>query len=214
MTDAAVGPAAGSPAYWDQRYATAGETGVSWFEENPSTSLELIGRVADHHASVVDVGGGAGRLVDQLLLRGYRDVTVVAVSQRLRMAARPHLRCLARPGGISLPHRPGAAAGLLAPRPGERPTRRARRHRDIRGRWAGHVLGTSGGSLHGGRTADGHGRRVQASGRPTGAAHHPDRRAAALPVAAGRAHLRLDAPRRSYSSPCTTTRSSKASPSP
>lgn len=81
-------PALGSAAYWDHRYATIGDTAVSWFQESPEISLELIHAVADTHASVVDVGGGASRLVDRLLEQGHRDVTVVDLSQEALNGAR------------------------------------------------------------------------------------------------------------------------------
>lgn len=80
-------PAPGSDAYWDHRYATIGETQVSWFEDTPKVSLSLIERISDNSASVVDVGGGASRLVDALLERGYRDLTVVDLSQEALSAA-------------------------------------------------------------------------------------------------------------------------------
>jgi SAM-dependent methyltransferase len=73
--------APGTAEYWDQRYAAVGDTDVSWFQAEPVISLELIGRVAGPTASVVDVGGGASRLVDHLLELGFRDVTVVDLSQ-------------------------------------------------------------------------------------------------------------------------------------
>lgn len=84
---AAAEPVPGSDAYWDHRYASIGDTQVSWFEETPRTSLELIERVSDSSAGVVDVGGGASRLVDALLGRGYRDLTVVDLSQEALSAA-------------------------------------------------------------------------------------------------------------------------------
>jgi 2-polyprenyl-3-methyl-5-hydroxy-6-metoxy-1,4-benzoquinol methylase len=87
MTDPEAEPTSGSAAYWDHRYATIGDTNVSWFQDTPETSLALIGQVADHHASVVDVGGGASRLVDRLLAAGCRDVTVVDLSQQALNAA-------------------------------------------------------------------------------------------------------------------------------
>jgi SAM-dependent methyltransferase len=59
---------------------TIGDTEVSWFQATPTASLELIAAVSDPSASVVDVGGGASRLVDALLAAGYRDVTVVDLS--------------------------------------------------------------------------------------------------------------------------------------
>ena len=70
---------ADAAAHWDGRYA-AGVESVSWFQADPAASLELIGEYADPSCSVVDVGGGASRLVDALLGLGYRDLTVVDVS--------------------------------------------------------------------------------------------------------------------------------------
>lgn len=74
--------------YWDGRYADIGDTQVSWFQETPETSLMLVTRASEPHDSVVDVGGGASRLVDHLLERGYHDVTVVDLSQQALTAAR------------------------------------------------------------------------------------------------------------------------------
>ena len=74
--------------HWDDRYATVGATAVSWFQDDPAISLELIGSVAGPTASVVDVGGGASVLVDRLLDRGHRDLTVVDLSQQALAAAR------------------------------------------------------------------------------------------------------------------------------
>lgn len=67
--------------HWDGRYRDVGDTQVSWFQERPERSLSLIAEVSTPHDSVVDVGGGASRLVDLLLDRGYHDVTVVDLSQ-------------------------------------------------------------------------------------------------------------------------------------
>lgn len=75
-------------AHWDDRYDRVGETSVSWFQEDPRTSLDLIERVADIQASIVDVGGGASRLVDRLLERGHRDLTVVDLSRHALNLAR------------------------------------------------------------------------------------------------------------------------------
>lgn len=74
--------------YWDDRYAVIGDTNVSWFQATPETSLNLVEQVSEPRASVVDVGGGASRLVDHLLERGYHDVTVVDLSQQALSAAR------------------------------------------------------------------------------------------------------------------------------
>lgn len=67
--------------HWDKAYRAKGEGGVSWFEESPAISLDLIhatGVTAD--ASIIDIGGGASRLVDALLEEGFGAVTVFDLS--------------------------------------------------------------------------------------------------------------------------------------
>lgn len=71
----------GGPGHWDAAYRAKGETKLSWFQETPSRSLALIERAAsDRHAPILDVGGGASRLVDLLIARGYRDLSVLDIS--------------------------------------------------------------------------------------------------------------------------------------
>jgi len=67
--------------HWDNVYATKGEAEVSWFQGSPAISLEMI-RAAnpDHGADIIDIGGGASRLVDALLQDGYRNLTVLDLS--------------------------------------------------------------------------------------------------------------------------------------
>jgi SAM-dependent methyltransferase len=67
--------------HWNEVYATTGAERVSWFQPDPTVSLELIdGLHLDRRQPVIDVGGGASTLVDRLLERGYVDVTVLDVS--------------------------------------------------------------------------------------------------------------------------------------
>lgn len=55
-------------AHWQAVYATKSENEVSWFEENPDHSLDLISRAkAGLNTRIVDVGCGASRLVDVLV---------------------------------------------------------------------------------------------------------------------------------------------------
>ena len=55
---------------------------VSWYRTHLETSLALIERaVGAGSASIIDVGGGESTLVDDLLLRGYKNITVLDVSQ-------------------------------------------------------------------------------------------------------------------------------------
>ena len=67
--------------HWDERFATTPESDLSWFQEHPAMSLELIGTAVPNNASVIDVGGGESHLVDRLLERGHRDLTVLDISQ-------------------------------------------------------------------------------------------------------------------------------------
>ena len=70
-------------AHWETVYQTKGEHEVSWFEESPTISLELISATGvSTEASIIDIGGGASRLVDALLDEGYRTITVLDISEK------------------------------------------------------------------------------------------------------------------------------------
>jgi SAM-dependent methyltransferase len=77
-------------AHWEDVYASKSEKQVSWFQENPAISLELIKQTrAAPNSAIIDIGGGASRLVDALLHDGYRDITVLDLSaQALEQAKR------------------------------------------------------------------------------------------------------------------------------
>ena len=69
--------------HWENVYATNGEAEVSWFQDNPAISLAMIrAATADHSAGIIDIGGGASRLVDALLHEGYRDLAVLDLSAK------------------------------------------------------------------------------------------------------------------------------------
>ena len=81
-----------SAEHWDGRYESIGEDGVGWFENRPAVSLELLSALGVSASdSIIDVGGGASRLVDHLLAKGHQDVTVLDVSQVAIDAARRRL---------------------------------------------------------------------------------------------------------------------------
>jgi SAM-dependent methyltransferase len=68
--------------HWDRVYQTKRPTEVSWYRPHLDTSLALIEQAAaDRSASVIDVGGGESTLVDDLLARGYADLTLLDLSQ-------------------------------------------------------------------------------------------------------------------------------------
>jgi hypothetical protein len=78
--------------HWATVYRTRTPTGVSWYQANPVRSLELIHRTGVRPtAPVIDVGGGASRLVDHLLADGFSDITVLDVSAAALRQARERL---------------------------------------------------------------------------------------------------------------------------
>lgn len=67
----------GDAAHWESAYAE-GDTTRSWYQEHADHSARLIERLApDRATAVIDVGGGASTLVDDLIDLGYRDLTVL-----------------------------------------------------------------------------------------------------------------------------------------
>jgi SAM-dependent methyltransferase len=68
-------------AHWENVYGTKGENEVSWFQENPAPSLDLIASTGiPLDAEIIDIGGGASRLVDGLIVRGFQHLTVLDLS--------------------------------------------------------------------------------------------------------------------------------------
>jgi SAM-dependent methyltransferase len=69
-------------AHWEKVYSSEAPEAVSWYRLHLETSLGLIERAAPaRSASIIDVGGGESTLVDDLLLREYKNITVLDVSQ-------------------------------------------------------------------------------------------------------------------------------------
>lgn len=67
--------------HWEQVYIAKAETAVSWYQPHSTRSLELIGEaLADRRTSVIDVGGGASTLVDDLVAEGFSDLAVLDIS--------------------------------------------------------------------------------------------------------------------------------------
>ncbi len=77
--------------HWENVYTTKPDDSVSWFEQSPAFSLELIDATGDRKASVIDIGGGASRLVDALVARGSTHVAVVDLSARALRIAKARL---------------------------------------------------------------------------------------------------------------------------
>ncbi|MGT2440953.1 class I SAM-dependent methyltransferase [Bradyrhizobium betae] len=79
-------------AHWQNVYATKAEKEVSWFQEDPSPSLDMIAATGiATEAGIIDVGGGASRLVDHLLDRGFSRLAILDLSATALEATKKRL---------------------------------------------------------------------------------------------------------------------------
>lgn len=78
--------------HWEKVYQTKQPQAVSWFQEHATRSLELIRSIGmPLDASIIDVGGGASTLVDDLLHDGFNQVSVLDLSEGALEVARTRL---------------------------------------------------------------------------------------------------------------------------
>jgi ubiquinone/menaquinone biosynthesis C-methylase UbiE len=81
-----------SKEHWERVYRTKPATDVSWFQEHAEQSLRLIQQTGVPNTGwIIDVGGGASTLVDDLLHEGYGSVTVLDLSAAALSAAKARL---------------------------------------------------------------------------------------------------------------------------
>jgi trans-aconitate methyltransferase len=79
-------------AHWQGIYTSKGEAEVSWFQESPAISLEMIELAgASPATAIIDIGGGASRLADALLDRGFQAVSVLDLSAAALETAKARL---------------------------------------------------------------------------------------------------------------------------
>jgi len=81
--------------HWENVYTIKAEKEVSWFEDSPTISLDLIRSTGVNiGASIIDIGGGASRLVDALMNKGFGAVTVLDLSKKALATAKARLGAL------------------------------------------------------------------------------------------------------------------------
>lgn len=84
--------------HWERIYRTKKASQLSWYRAHLEKSVELIAAAGGRDACIIDVGGGESTLVDDLLERGYRRVSVLDISQRAMEVTRErlaeHARCV------------------------------------------------------------------------------------------------------------------------
>ncbi|MDX1803768.1 MAG: class I SAM-dependent methyltransferase [Alcanivorax sp.] len=81
-----------SKSHWEKVYREKASTDVSWFQEHDALSLSMIDQTGlPTSAAIIDVGAGASTLVDDLLARGFGNITVLDLSTAALQAARARL---------------------------------------------------------------------------------------------------------------------------
>ena len=79
-------------AHWENVYQTKGERDASWFQERPDISVDLIRATGvELSASIIDIGGGASRLVDALIDEGFEKVAVLDLSEKALATSKTRL---------------------------------------------------------------------------------------------------------------------------
>lgn len=78
--------------HWEDVYASKQPEQVSWTQNIPQTSLDLInGFDLPKTASIIDIGGGDSKLVDHLLDQGYENISVLDISAKALEKAKERL---------------------------------------------------------------------------------------------------------------------------
>ena len=81
-----------SKEHWENVYTTKAIDAVSWFQEHAENSLKLIQQTGvPLSAAIIDIGGGASTLVDDLLAKGYSNLSVLDLSAAALNASQTRL---------------------------------------------------------------------------------------------------------------------------
>lgn len=84
--------------HWQRTYETKSEPEVSWHQDSPEPSLGLVTAAAPSPESpIIDIGGGSSHLVDHLVQRGYRNLSVLDLSSAALARAKARLDAKAAP---------------------------------------------------------------------------------------------------------------------
>jgi len=79
--------------HWDKVYTSKAVDEVSWYQENPAISLQLIQQACpDTSQPIIDIGAGASRLADALVENAYRDISLLDISQQALNHTRERLQ--------------------------------------------------------------------------------------------------------------------------
>ena len=78
--------------HWETVYGLKGPDQMSWYRPHLERSLRFIEEARlEREAAIIDVDGGASTLVDDLLARGYVNISVLDISPKAIEAAKARL---------------------------------------------------------------------------------------------------------------------------
>lgn len=84
--------------HWEHIYEKKAPTQVSWYQEHAQFSLQFIRNTGIQKTdALIDVGGGASTLVDDLVADGFENITVLDISAMALKVARERLGERAKP---------------------------------------------------------------------------------------------------------------------
>lgn len=78
--------------HWEHIYETKASNQVSWYQEHAQYSLQFIQNTGVQKSDqIIDIGGGASTLVDDLLAAGFQHISVLDISAAALQRARQRL---------------------------------------------------------------------------------------------------------------------------
>lgn len=79
-------------AHWEKVFETKAQNEVSWYQANPKTSVAFfVDNAIAKEAKIIEVGGGDSFLVDELLQLGYKNITVLDISENALLRLKERL---------------------------------------------------------------------------------------------------------------------------
>ncbi len=70
-------------AHWEKVYETKSDYEVSWYQEVPTESLELVASLnLDLASKIIDIGGGNSNFTAELLKQGFTDLSILDISEK------------------------------------------------------------------------------------------------------------------------------------
>ncbi len=82
-----------SKEHWERVYTTKATDAVSWFQESATQSIDFINKSkVPLSASIIDIGGGASILIDNLVAKSYSNLSVLDLSGAALLASQNRLK--------------------------------------------------------------------------------------------------------------------------